>query len=74
MSMQSHLKGRRFYSLEVLEEIPNKRINGSVAWKCKCDCGKIIEANTKQLNSDRKKSCGCNVCKWWRKNRKFFTS
>lgn len=59
MSMQSHLKGRKFYSLEVLEEIPNKRINGSVAWKCKCDCGKIIECNTKQLTSGRKKSCGC---------------
>ena len=53
------LKGRKFYSLEVIEKIPDKRINGSVAWKCKCDCGKIIEVNTKQLTSHRKKSCGC---------------
>ena len=59
MPIQSNLKGQKFYSLEVLEEIPNKRINGSVAWKCKCDCGKIIECNTKQLTSGRKESCGC---------------
>lgn len=59
MPIKSNLLGRRFFSLEVLKEIPNKRINGSIAWKCKCDCGNIIECNTKQLTSGRKKSCGC---------------
>lgn len=59
MPIEFDLTGHKFYSLEVLEPIPNKRINGSLAWLCRCDCGKIIETNTKQLTSHRKKSCGC---------------
>lgn len=59
MAVEMDLTGHKFYSLEVLELIPNKRINDSLAWLCRCDCGKIIECNTKQLTSGRKKSCGC---------------
>lgn len=28
-------------------------------WKCKCDCGKIINANLASIISGQKKSCGC---------------
>lgn len=30
-------------------------------WKCKCDCGNIVEVDTRHLNSGHTKSCGCYV-------------
>lgn len=49
----------------------NKRnkYDGSVIWKCKCDCGKIIDLSTSQLKHPQRISCGCfkeniiNSCK-----------
>lgn len=52
------LSGKRFGKLTVLEKT-DKRIGGSITWKCRCDCGNMIEVNTRDLNNGRVKSCGC---------------
>lgn len=52
------LTGQRFGRLTVIEKT-NKRHNGQVVWKCRCDCGKIVFVDSGQLTKGRKKSCGC---------------
>lgn len=49
------LTGKRFYRLTVL-----KYIKGGF-WECQCDCGKITQVDTRNLNSGHTKSCGCLV-------------
>ena len=53
-----NLIGQKFGKLLVIEET-NKRINGCVVWKCKCDCGNVIETASKNLRTNQKRSCGC---------------
>lgn len=43
------LTGKRFGRLTVLEETSNRIDNGSIVWKCKCDCGNVIEISSKRL-------------------------
>lgn len=45
--------------LTVLYEIPEKTINGSIIWRCKCECGNECDISGPQLRSGRTKSCGC---------------
>lgn len=52
------LTGRKFGKLTVIEKT-EKIKNGSIVWKCKCDCGGTICASTRDLNQGRIKSCGC---------------
>lgn len=52
------LKGQKFGRLIALEQT-DKRINKSVVWKCKCDCGTECEVVAASLRSGRTKSCGC---------------
>ena len=55
------LTGKKIYMLTVLERI-GKKVNSNckeVYWKCKCDCGNIIEQTTNELLSGRIVSCGC---------------
>lgn len=58
MGAKIDLKGQRFGRLIVLEET-NKRSNGSVMWKCKCDCGNECEISSISLRKGRTRSCGC---------------
>ena len=53
-----NLKGKRYGRLIVIE-MTNKRQNGSVVWKCQCDCGNICEVVAPSLRAGRTKSCGC---------------
>lgn len=53
------LKGQRFGKLIVIEETNNRADKGSIVWKCKCDCGNIIEISSKRLVSCINISCGC---------------
>ena len=48
------LMHQRFSHLSVICFDDNKK-----KWKCRCDCGNIVEVETKQLTSGRVKSCGC---------------
>lgn len=53
-----NLLGQKFGRLTPIEML-DKRINKSVVWRCKCDCGKECEVNAASLTSNRTKSCGC---------------
>ena len=49
--------GKRFGYLTVIEDSGKRETNGSVSWKCQCDCGNIIYVATSNL--PRYISCGC---------------
>lgn len=57
-SNSKDLLGQKFGRLTVIEKT-NKRNKGSIVWKCKCDCGKIIETSSIYLTTGDTKSCGC---------------
>ena len=52
------LIGQKFERLTVIENVGSKP-NGSVLWKCRCDCGNEIITETRLLRSGNTKSCGC---------------
>lgn len=57
---QSHLVGQRFGLLTVLEQTEKRNPgNREIIWKCKCDCGSIIEVSTHNLICSHTMSCGC---------------
>ena len=56
---KKNLKNERFGRLVVLEETKKRDGSGSIIWKCKCDCGNIIEVSSRKLRSNLSKSCGC---------------
>lgn len=51
-------KGDKFGKLIVLEKT-NKRLNRNIIYKCKCNCGNIIETTASRLTHGFIKSCGC---------------
>lgn len=51
------LTGKRFGMLTVVERAPSR--GEQTFWKCRCDCGKIIEVNAHDIKSGHTKSCGC---------------
>lgn len=52
------ITNQRFGKLVAIEKT-EKRHQGSVVWKCQCDCGNICEAPANALRAGRKYSCGC---------------
>lgn len=52
------LLNHKFNRLTVIEKT-NKRNNGMIVWKCKCECGNIIEVPSSYLTSKETQSCGC---------------
>ena len=56
------LTGLKFGFLTVLEKT-EKRVGGSVIWKCICDCGNTTEVSSGNLHSEHTKSCGCHKSK-----------
>ena len=54
------LTGQRFGRLVVLERIPTPKFyaNRDAWWNCKCDCGKLHAASSRNLRM-RCRSCGC---------------
>jgi len=53
------LTEQKFGRLIVLEDTNKRYGNGSVVWKCQCDCGKITNVSSKHLLSGEVNSCGC---------------
>lgn len=53
------IKGKKYKSLTVLN-ITDKRIGGSVAWECICECGNKVLVSSGNLNSGHTSSCGCH--------------
>ena len=49
--------GNRYGLLTVIGSAPSRR--GQAYWKCKCDCGNIIEVCGTNLRTGNSQSCGC---------------
>lgn len=49
--------GERFGKLTVIERVGIA--NRQAVYKCKCDCGNIVEVKSGQLKSGKTQSCGC---------------
>lgn len=54
------ITGNRYGKLVVLEATEQRYPNGSIKWKCQCDCGNICYAPSSELKRGRK-SCGCET-------------
>lgn len=56
------IEGQRFGRLVAISPTEKRDTNGSVIWKCKCDCGNIAEVSAKSLTAEsgrNTRSCGC---------------
>lgn len=53
------LVGKKFGKLTVIEKTDKRNKNGTIIWKCLCDCGNISHVSTDSLNNGHSKSCGC---------------
>ena len=51
--------GNVYGKLTVIEQVERRYKNGSVRWRCRCECGKETEVAGSELRRDRSKSCGC---------------
>ena len=51
------LTGKVFDKLTVLEKAPSRARH--VYWKCKCECGNIIEVSSESLKRNIPHNCGC---------------
>ena len=65
MTKAKYLPNYKFNHLTVIEFIGRLDDNNHSFYKCQCDCGKIINIRTQQINIQ--KSCGC--CSYQRKNK-----
>jgi len=52
---------KRFGYLTALEPTEKRYMNGAIIWKCKCDCGNIVEVTSINLVQGKVKSCGCKT-------------
>lgn len=59
MGRRNDLTGQRFGKLTVLSPTEQRIDNGSVVWKCKCDCGNFAEVSARRLIRGKARSCGC---------------
>ena len=53
------LTGKRFGKLVAIEPTEERYGNGSVVWKCQCDCGATTIVGSGNLRNGAVKSCGC---------------
>lgn len=54
------ITNKQFGRLKALKPTGERdKNNGSVIWKCSCDCGNICFKTIHDLSSNRVKSCGC---------------
>lgn len=57
------LTGQRFGKLTVIEKTDERTNSGSVIYKCKCDCGNIVNISSSGLRNKNTISCGCAMGK-----------
>jgi hypothetical protein len=53
------ISGYKFGMLTAIEPIRAAKDNGSIIWKCICDCGNISEIIGTNLRKGQTRSCGC---------------
>ncbi len=56
---EKDLTNKKFGKLTVIEKTNKRQDGGSIVWKCKCDCGNIVEISSKRLVNNINLSCGC---------------
>ena len=54
------ISGKRYGKLIAVEPTEKRYGNGSVVWKCRCDCGNIVYISVNSLEGNKQKSCGCS--------------
>ena len=57
MSERAEMLGRKFTKLTSVEVVNEKKKH--LVYKCKCDCGNVIEVAGYSLRNGNTKSCGC---------------
>lgn len=60
MAYKKDHAGKRYGRLLALKPT-NKRnpATGAIVWKCRCDCGNLVEVMSSHLTSGNTESCGC---------------
>ena len=58
MSQIKNISGQRFGRLVALH-MTSRRMGGKIAWRCQCDCGKVVDVAGASLRNRNTKSCGC---------------
>lgn len=64
-----NITGEKYGMLTVIEEVPKtdpvyqNRKNGSILWKCICDCGNECIVSSNALRGNHTMSCGCLASK-----------
>lgn len=58
MNYKIDLTGRKYGRLSVLSYAGQKGRRRTM-WKCRCDCGNIVEVESTHLRTEHTKSCGC---------------
>ena len=53
----------KYGKLTFIRLSPDKRSKYGAIWECKCDCGRIIEANANDVIRGKISSCGCLLSK-----------
>ncbi len=59
MPRYKDITGQRFGKLVAIEPTEKREGNGSVVWKCQCDCGNVTYVSQNTLRIQR--SCGCEA-------------
>ncbi len=59
MAKAKDLSGRRFGKLAPLCPTEKRADQGSVVWRCLCDCGNTCEVSARRLLRGKVRSCGC---------------
>lgn len=58
--LNNDMLGKKFGMLTVIEKTSERSSNGSIKWKCLCDCGNYCVRSTVDLHrKDRIQNCGC---------------
>lgn len=63
MSAAVNLVGQRFGRLTVIERVgtydPPCGFGKQPIWRCRCDCGEVVDITAHNLKQGRTRSCGC---------------
>lgn len=57
MPYAKDITGKRFGMLTAIETVG--KYNRTFVWRCRCDCGNIVDVKLGNLTNGNTKSCGC---------------
>ena len=59
------IRGLRLGHLVCVKPTPNKNKHGTVIWKCRCDCGRVVFRTYSNLSSKTRPRQSCPNCRVW---------